>query len=41
LKKKKYAIIAEVGQAVSLPSEKKYDIKIIVGGEEIILKPKD
>jgi hypothetical protein len=32
MSKKKFAIIAEIGQAVSLPSEKKYDINIIVGG---------
>jgi len=38
---REYAIIAQVGQAVALPSDKKYDIKITVGGYEMLFKPFD
>lgn len=41
MQKKRYAVIAEVGQAVALPSTNKYDIRILVGGKEIIIKPKE
>lgn len=34
-------MIAEVGQAVALPTTNKYDIRILVGGKEIIMKPKE
>ena len=40
-RKKKYSVIAEVGQAVALPTSNKYDIRILVGGQEITIKPKD
>ena len=30
--KKKYEIIAEVGQAVALPKNKKYTVKLVIGG---------
>ena len=38
---KEYAIIAQVGQAVALPTNKKYDIRVTVGGHEIFFKPLD
>lgn len=38
---KQYAVIAQVGQAVALPTSKKYDIRVTVGGHEIFFKPLD
>ena len=36
---KSYSIIAQVGQAVALPSKKHYVVKITVGGFELTFKP--
>ena len=38
---KTYSIIAQVGQAVALPSTKKYHVRITVGGFEMDFKPFD
>lgn len=36
LKLKDYKLMAEIGQGIALPAEKKYRVKMIVGGHEII-----
>ena len=36
---KEYAIIAQVGQAIALPTAKKYKVKITVGGFEMLFDP--
>ena len=36
---KDYAIIAQVGQAVALPTTQKYHVRITVGGLEMDFKP--
>ena len=36
---KEYAIIAQVGQAIGLPTSNKYNIKITVGGFEMLFEP--
>ena len=33
MRKKEYDVIAEIGQAVALPENKKYTIKLVVGGK--------
>ena len=33
-----YEIIAEIGQAVALPKNKKYKVKMIIGGHELETK---
>jgi hypothetical protein len=38
---KKYTFIAQVGQAVCLPSDKKYNIKVTVGGHMMTFQPFD
>ena len=35
LAQKEYELIAEIGQAICLPDEKKYTVKLIVGGHEL------
>jgi len=41
LELKKYTFIAQIGQAVCLPSDKKYNIKVTVGGHMMVFKPFD
>jgi hypothetical protein len=41
IEEKKYAVIAEIGQAVALPSKNKFTIKMTFGGETIEFKPFD
>ena len=36
---RKFRIICEIGQAVALPSDKKYNVKVTVGGYELIFEP--
>jgi hypothetical protein len=36
---KHYALIAQVGQAIGLPSDKNYNVKITVGGFEMLFEP--
>ena len=36
---KEYALICQIGQAVALPSVDKYNIKVTVGGHEILFEP--
>jgi hypothetical protein len=38
---KTYAVIAEIGQAVALPSKSKYNIRVIIGGYELDFEPFD
>jgi hypothetical protein len=38
-KNNEFAFIAQIGQAVSLPTSKKYDIKITIGGHQMVFKP--
>ena len=38
---REYAVIAQIGQAVALPTDKKYEIKITIGGFEMLFKPFD
>ena len=40
-KRNEYTVIAHVGQAVALPSDKKYNIKLTIGGYEMVFEPFD
>jgi len=37
---REYQLIAQIGQAVALPDKKNYNIKMTIGGTEIIFEPK-
>ena len=39
LEKREYELIAEIGQAINLPEDKKYSVRLIVGGHTLQTDP--